>query len=613
MASRGGDPLIAEVAAVPDGDLTGRLLSERYRIEGSLGRGGMGEVYRAEHTLMKKTVAVKVMLPEVVGHGEAVERFRREAQAAAHIDHQHVCVATDFGEMEEGGFFLVMEYLEGNTLDETLVCVERFEPARALHITEQICAALEQAHKLGVVHRDLKPENIMLVERDGDHDYVKIMDFGVARVRIGEDGSSSKITQAGRIYGTPHYMAPEQAAGSEHIDHRADLYSLGVMLFEMLTGTLPFVDKNPAKVMAMHMTEDPPSIRKRMPQSGVPRRLDTLIQKLMAKEPEDRPASAREVQEEPERIRESGNTESWFAITREAADTSTMALRDVAQEVAHEVGPRIEQVRNWANENSIVRGVAMGAAALLLAALLVAPVVYLVWPSGGAVSPEARQEEAKDLSEQRQHYLEDHGADDVISTLATGDAGEAVVRLEGLAEQDADNAHLKFLLGRAHAVAGDWTAALEHYEHALDLEPRYASEDRLLDDVVARFSSSDEEQAERARRILLDKLPRQVSDRRLSALARLGDSSKMRRQAREMLEESGRFEELEAWNRASIELRFARGCDAHREQIDALVDTGDPRSLEILRFYDRQPKTGCGSFNSTDCYGCIRKDLAEAI
>lgn len=600
---------LIEATAPDDTTLSGRVLSDRYRIEGSLGVGGMGEVYRAEHTLMKKTVAVKVLHPDVVGHGEAVERFRREAQAAAHIDHPNICVATDFGEMKEGGFFLVMEYLEGNTLDETLVCVERFEPARAIHIADQILAALTQAHGAGVVHRDLKPENIMLVERDGDHDFVKIMDFGVARVRIGEDAGAAKITQAGRVYGTPHYMSPEQAAGAEDIDHRADLYSLGVILFEMLTGTLPFVDRNPAKIMAMHMTEDPPSIRKRAPQARLPRRLDELISRLMAKDPNDRPGSAQEVREDLADIRERGSTQSWLAFTRDAADTSSATLR----QVAHEVRPHIEDARHWVNENSIVRGVAMGAFAVLLAGLLAAPVVYMVWPDGGATTPEARQEEAKDLADERDEFLEEVGAADVIESLAMGDAEETVARLEKLGEQHPENPHLSFLLSRAHAVVGDWREALEYYDETLTREPRYASEDRLVDDVVDRFESGQEEQVEVAEKILLDKLPEEVANRRLSALARLGEGGAVRKRARELLEESGRFEELDAWNRASIELRFARGCEAHREQIEAITEAGDPRGLEVLRFYDRQPRSGCGTFDRNDCYGCIREDLDKAI
>ncbi|QDG50368.1 serine/threonine protein kinase [Persicimonas caeni] len=591
-----------------DGDLTGRVLSDRYLIEGCLGAGGMGTVYRAEHTLMKKTVAVKVLHPDVVGHGEAVERFRREAQAAAHIDHQNVCVATDFGEMAEGGFFLVMEYLEGNTLDETLVCVERFEPRRAIHIADQILAALHQAHSLGVVHRDLKPENIMLVKRDEDNDFVKIMDFGVARVRFGDE-EDAKLTQAGRVYGTPMYMSPEQAAGAEDIDHRADLYTLGVMLFEMLTGTLPFVAKNPAQIMAMHMTEAPPSVRERIPEARIPKRLDRLVQKLMAKEPELRPSSAQEVREELEAIKQTGGTQSWMAFTRDAADTSGEAFR----QVAHEVRPHIEQARTWVNENSVVRGVAMGAFAVLLAGLLVGPVVYLVWPEGGASTPEARIQEAKNLTEERDHYLADIDASNIVSVLATGDATKAVERLDKLDERHGPSAHLSFLQGRANAIVGDWTAALENYRTALELDGRYASEDRLVDDVVARYTSENDAQVELSEQILLEQLPEAVGTRRLSALARLGDTSAVRRRAKEALETSGRYDALPKWNRASIELRFAHGCDSHREQIDALVEAGDPRGLEVLRYYDRQPRSGCGTFKQSDCYGCIRKDLAEAI
>jgi serine/threonine-protein kinase len=603
----------SQAAATPpsanDADLSGRLLSDRYRIEGCLGVGGMGAVYRAEHTLMKKAVAVKVLHPQIVGHGEAVERFRREAQAAAHIDHPNICVATDFGEMDEGSFFLVMEYLEGNTLDETLVCVERFEPGRAIHIADQILSALHQAHDLGVVHRDLKPENVMLVERDGDPDFVKIMDFGVARVRIGDDGTDAKLTQAGRVYGTPMYMSPEQAAGAEDIDHRADLYTLGVMLFEMLTGTLPFIDKNPARIMAMHVTEDRPSLRHRVPEARIPKRLDKLVQRLMAKDPADRPDSAKQVRQELERIKELADTQSWMAFTRDAADTSTVAIR----QVANEVRPHFDHARSWVNENSIVRGVAMGAFAVLLAALLVGPVVYLVWPSGGASSPQERQKEAKTLADEREHYLDGIDAKGVISTLATGDAAKAVEHLDTLIASHGPDAHLVFLKGRASATVGDWEAALEHYHQALELEPRYASEDRLIDDVVARFSSGNDDQVELAKTILLDQVPEAVTDRRLGALAMLGDGGSTRRRAKDALEESRRFDELDDWMRASIGLRFANGCSEHREYIDALVATEDPRALRILRFYDRQPPNGCGTFNRKDCYGCIRKDLAEAI
>ncbi len=592
-----------------DADLTGRMISERYLVEGCLGVGGMGTVWRAEHTLMKKTVALKVLNPDVIGRGEAVERFRREAQAAAHIDHPNVCVATDFGEMADGGFFLVMEYLEGNTLDETLVCVERFDPLRAIHILDQILAALEQAHNLGVVHRDLKPENVMLVERDGDNDFVKIMDFGVARVRIGEDGADARLTQAGRVYGTPMYMSPEQAAGAEDIDQRADLYSVGVMLFEMLTGQLPFVDKNPARVMAMHMTEEPPSVRQRVPEARLPKRLDRLVRRLMAKEPADRPASARQVRDELASIAQTRSTQSWMAFTLEAADTGGEALRHVAQEVR----PWLQTVRAWVHEKPRTRGLALGALVVLLVALVAVPLVTDWGSAAPASTQEARQKEAQELADERDDYLDNIDASDIVDTLATGDANDAIARLDKLIKKHGPNAHLFFLQARANAVVGDWKKALQFYQKALEREPRYASEDRLVDDVVDRYESGDDNQVALAQKILLDQLPPAVGDRRLSALARMGDGFTVRRRAREALEKSGRLAKLEPWNRASIALRFAHGCSEHRQQIEAIVKAGDARGLQVLRYYDHQPRTGCGAFDRHDCYGCIRKDLAKAI
>ncbi len=225
--------------------LVGRVVSERYRIEALIGEGGMGAVYLAEHVLMRKRLAVKVLHAEMTRMPEMVARFEREAMAAAHIEHPNVAAATDFGKLENGAFFLVLEYVEGTNLRDL---IERgpLEIRRALHIAHQMASALARAHALGIVHRDLKPENVMLVLRDGDADFVKVLDFGIAKVPVGDLGRTSSnkdgaqvLTQLGMVYGTPEYMAPEQALGQE-VDLRADLYALGVILFEMLSGVRPF-------------------------------------------------------------------------------------------------------------------------------------------------------------------------------------------------------------------------------------------------------------------------------------------------------------------------------------------------------------------------------------
>src|SRR4051812_27198545 len=166
-------------------ELIGTTISERYRIEKLLGEGGMGAVYQAEHTLMRKRMAIKVLHPEMTRLPEVVARFEREAMAAAHIDHPHVVTATDFGKLADGSFFLALEFVEGKSLRE-VIALGRLELGRALHIGRQIAAALSRAHALKIVHRDLKPENVMLVEREGDSNFVKVLDFGIAKVQIGE-------------------------------------------------------------------------------------------------------------------------------------------------------------------------------------------------------------------------------------------------------------------------------------------------------------------------------------------------------------------------------------------------------------------------------------------
>lgn len=282
--------------------LIGTTISDRYRIERLLGEGGMGAVYQAEHTLMRKRMAIKVLHPEMTRLPEVVARFEREAMAAAHIDHPHVVTATDFGKLDDGSFFLALEFVEGKSLRE-VIARGRLELGRSLHIARQIAAALSRAHTLKIVHRDLKPENVMLVERDGDQDFVKVLDFGIAKVQIGEltagdvnkaEPGQAVLTQAGMVYGTPEYMAPEQALG-QSVDARADLYALGCIMYEMLCGVRPFDAESKVALLGMQVTAPVPAMATKAPDADIPPEVEALVKRLLAKEASERLGDAREL------------------------------------------------------------------------------------------------------------------------------------------------------------------------------------------------------------------------------------------------------------------------------------------------------------------------------
>ncbi|HEX4515045.1 MAG TPA: serine/threonine-protein kinase, partial [Polyangiaceae bacterium] len=282
--------------------LIGTVVGGRYKLERLIGEGGMSAVYEGEHIHMHKPVAVKVLSPEMSKSSEAVERFHREAMAASRIDHPNVAAATDFGELEDQSFFLVLELVTGKTLRE-VVTAGKLPVRRALHVARQIASALSRAHALDIVHRDLKPENVMLTSRSvgdaerrrnsEDDDFVKVLDFGIAKLAMKDfapDATPSDAaphTQLGMVYGTPEYMSPEQAMGKP-IDARADLYSLGVIMFEMLAGVRPWDDANKAVLLGKQVSADIPAIAEMAPDAGTPADVEAIVRKLMAKSPDER-------------------------------------------------------------------------------------------------------------------------------------------------------------------------------------------------------------------------------------------------------------------------------------------------------------------------------------
>ncbi len=277
--------------------LVGQLLDGRYRIEAELGHGGMGAVYRATHVHLEQRVAIKVLRPHLAGDPVAARRFAREARGTFQLDSEHAVRVSDFGVTDDGLLYMVMEHLDGRTVADELGADGALSPRRAAHVAAQVCHALESAHRLGFVHRDLKPENIMLVRRGADPDWVKVLDFGLAKLIEGAGGnifSVAALTQRDMVFGTPEYMAPEQAMG-EPVDGRTDLYALGATLFEMLTGRPPFVDAVPMRLLSHHVKSAPPSLATVAPELAPLLELDALVRRCLAKQPAQRPQSAAEL------------------------------------------------------------------------------------------------------------------------------------------------------------------------------------------------------------------------------------------------------------------------------------------------------------------------------
>ncbi len=265
-------------------ELAGKTLAGKYRIEEFLSEGGMGTVYKATHILMDKTVAIKVLHPALAADDKIVARFSREARAASRISHPHALNVTDFGEDEDGVVFLVMEFLNGPTLKEVVRGEGPMSLPRAVEIMRQVCGALEAAHAENVVHRDLKTDNIMLLDIGGG-DWVKVLDFGIAKI-LETDGKDPELTAPNLIIGTPQYMSPEQCSQASEIDSRSDIYSLGIILYEMLAGHVPFSAESPTAVMMKHLQEEPPDLLEE--RSDLSKEVAAVVARALAKRPDDR-------------------------------------------------------------------------------------------------------------------------------------------------------------------------------------------------------------------------------------------------------------------------------------------------------------------------------------
>jgi serine/threonine-protein kinase len=642
--------------------LIGSVLSGRYRIDRLLGEGGMGAVYEAEHTHMRKRFAVKVLHPEMSRLPEVVARFEREALAAAHIEHPNVAGATDFGMLDDGSFFLVLEYVEGHSLRD-VIAQGRLELGRALHVANQIASAVQRAHSLGIVHRDLKPENVMLVTKDLDPDFVKVLDFGIAKVPVGELGQGSEelpasvasgapkvLTQMGMVYGTPEYMAPEQAVG-QSVDARADLYSIGVMLYEMLAGTRPFDAESKVALLGMHVTARVPPFVERCPEALVPPEVEAVVMRLMKKEADDRFVDAKDLMEALAAttavLVERGRIEPRLSAVglMGTPSTSSPNLKPLLQPTSAREGAGSRKVGQALSEQVTVSPLAQhsplagldarvksesgairmpqppraGRFASVIAtvlAILSLMVVIAVVMSGRGPRKAGGSPDASTAATAVEPPVSDDD-DKIKAALASidkGDYGTGIATLTTLEPNDMGRPDIHRALMKAYLATSATADAMREAGLLVKYEPGAATDPKLLEE-VRNAALAGGPAADEAFALLESSLgsagPDILYDLVYTTLAQQYPAA-AKRASKALLVPDVRTR-FNPGLSIALDLRTANTCDKIKALLPRASDQGGSRALAVLKAY--APNRGCGFLGTRDCWPCIHKDgsLAKTI
>jgi len=611
---------VAEGEASAPGDaLIGTVLAGRYRIEALVGSGGMGAVYRAEHIHMRKAVAVKVLHREMTGVPEVVARFEREAVAGGRIDHPHVVSATDFGQLEDGSYYLALEFVEGRSLAKLIDSEGALAPERALRITRQIVEALNAAHSVGIVHRDLKPDNVMLVLKEGDPDYVKVLDFGIAKIKVEEAKEQTALTQIGTVFGTPEYMSPEQARG-EHVDARADLYTVGVILYEMLAGASPFKDTDLVVVLTRHLTADPPPL----PATIDPMIVD-LVNLMLRKNPADRVQTAQELIERIDVIL--GAPPSFgFAGSPASGVVSVPRYTSAAQSASSRREAAAEGNAPTLLGDAITGGIArplpllqrsvdigqrhvplwlLGSGALFGTLLVAGVVVAGSLIFGSKSSSTSPVESLTEIIKPKDTELAE-----LVARASTGDQ-TALAELTARPEKKRGIPVWR-ALGHGYEKLGQDRASLGAYQSGVAMHPQLAKDPTLLADV--RKAVDDPEAGEEALKFAATLGP-EGADLLYDAWESsrgVPNKSIVAKRARALLDDEAVREKASPALKVLLELGKAQkeGCASVKRWLTRAAADGDMRLVPSLKRFD--DRRGCGFLGLGDCYSCLRagKDLS---
>ncbi|OQX69458.1 MAG: hypothetical protein B6A08_05120 [Sorangiineae bacterium NIC37A_2] len=601
----------------------GDIVSERYQIRRLIGRGGMGVVYEAEHVHMKKRVALKVLHTQHTLDADLVQRFEREAVLLGRLDHPGVVTASDFGQLPSGAFFLVLEYVDGERLAQVIKRTGPMPPSRAFRIAVQINAALVAAHSAGIVHRDLKPDNVMLVATDDDDDFVKVLDFGIAKIAGDAAESRPGITRAGTVFGTPEYMAPEQARG-DIVDYRADLYALGMILYEMLTGTSAFRNSDMVAVLTAQMMDTP----KPLPDT-VPAELAALTMKLLEKSPEDRPDSAVTLAAAFAAVAHSSGFE--LPTPRTSAGTrldlaGVLAASRTLPTVTEQGASRINQLRELS-----LRPVAFPGSRRKLP--LFVPVLALLGGLALGASLTLLGTRASPKKKEPSVVPTTRPTDDptLLTRAELGDR-EALTSLRRLTERDLSRserseddltraqgnlvAARRFLaLGRGFSVIRHYPAALEFYSKAVKLDSQVATNPDLIASV--RLMLEQRETVDDALTFARTYLGEVGADLIYDVWRdNLGqpNMTPVVAKAQRLVRHKDLSKQASRELAVALDLERAQYCGDFRDILPRAVTDADERSLPKLRVLAE--KSGCGPTGRDDCFVCLRKPdvpLEEAI
>ncbi|MBN2574086.1 MAG: protein kinase [Deltaproteobacteria bacterium] len=592
-----------------------KVIGERYRVVERIGEGGMGTVFRVEHVLMKKTLALKLLRPEFSNVTDAARRFEREAQSASRLNHPNIISVTDFGHGASGELFLVMEFVAGEPLSDVLAREGRLEVGRACRIAAQILRALEHAHAEGVVHRDLKPANVMLVKDPGSRqpETVKILDFGIAKMTQAQ-GGDEPLTRGMMVFGTPAYMSPEQATGQE-ADSRADLYSCGIILFEMLAGRKPFDHEDLVKLLGMQITAPPPRISEVASDVSIASDLEAVVMRVLQKDRERRYATAVEFRE---------------ALERASTDVAELGARFAARSVrmGFSVGAKL-----WAKRSAVVALLRRGWTGLcwvkakidklahpalkfvpeklrrfVVPALLVLLLgVPLLVRGGGqrGEAPRLSPPKPKPVPVELKPTIKT-----IEENMAKGRLTEARVAIMQMISAHPKDGRVRYLLGNLEFADKNPSAGLQAYEEALRLDPGLRGDAALLVNVRGELNDK------KLGFVALEMLAKQVGQPASDVLADVATDdrrSEFRTYARQACESLDCLEKVDLVASYGLDLSQGRNCEEKREAVRKLGQTGDKRAIEPLKRARSERRSFLGGILSSSGNRCIIKDIDAAL